>query len=73
MEDEFTIQIFESDISLEKLVQLKSIFCEYPGTSIVVIRIIKDLSDFSPSVLELKNIKVSPSIDLMLDLMEFMV
>ena len=73
MEDEFTIQIFESDISVEKLVQLKSIFYEYPGTSIVVIRIIKDLSDFSPSVLELKNIKVNPSIDLMLDLMEFMV
>ena len=73
MEDEFTIQIFESDISVEKLVQLKSIFYEYPGTSIVIIRIIKDLSDFSPSVLELKNIKVNPSIDLMLDLMEFMV
>ena len=72
MNDELVIQFLESKISVTKLIELKSILAEYPGSSTVVLRIIKDFSDNSSALLELKSIKVSPSLDLMLDLFEFM-
>jgi len=72
MKDDLYLLIYESNISKYFLLTLKNIFLEHPGETKVVLKVVNDIEDFSHKFVQLKRIKVDPSIDLLLQVMHLL-